>query len=126
MLLVDDEGPIVGALSRVLRGHGFVVRTATTGADALLALSEEVPAVMLLDINLPDLTGWEVLRRMSPTERARVPVIVFSAAAVAPSRLHEFQPAGVLIKPFPFDALQRLLDRFIDPAPTAHHAARGS
>jgi DNA-binding response OmpR family regulator len=109
VLLVDDESPIVLVLSTTLRAHGFEVRVAATAADAILAIAEEVPDVMLLDINLPDLTGWELLRRLSPLDRQRIPVIVFSASPLAPSRVEEFKPAGVLTKPFPVDALLRLL-----------------
>lgn len=109
VLLVDDEPPIAAVLARTLRARGYDVRIADGGRDALYALAESVPDVMLLDINLPDLTGWEVLRRMSPTDRERVPVIVFSASPLAPSRCDEFRPAGVLLKPFPVEALHRLL-----------------
>ncbi|MGE3075847.1 MAG: response regulator [Dehalococcoidia bacterium] len=109
ILLVDDEPPIVTVLATTLRAHGYDVRTATTAQDAMLALTEEIPDVMLLDINLPDLTGWEMLRRLSPIDRQRVPVVVFSASPLAPSRVDEFKPAGVLTKPFPIDALIRLL-----------------
>jgi CheY-like chemotaxis protein len=110
ILVVDDEQPIVSVLSRSLLARGYVVRTAATGSDALLALTEGVPDLMLLDINLPDLTGWEVLRRLAAADRERVPVIVFSASPLAPSRVQEFHPAGVLLKPFPIDALLRLVD----------------
>ena len=120
VLLIDDEEPIADVLSRTLRARGMTVRIERTGMDALLALSEFVPDVMLLDINLPDLTGWEVLRRLSPTDRERVPVIVFSASPLAPSRVREFEPAGVLVKPFPVDALQRLLQEVV----ATHHGAK--
>lgn len=116
ILLVDDELPIVTVLSTTLRAHGHQVRTATTAQDAMLALTEEVPDVMLLDINLPDLTGWELLRRLSPLDRERVPVIVFSASPLAPSRVEAFKPAGVLTKPFPVDALLRLIDEVTNRA----------
>ncbi len=109
ILLVDDETPIVEVLTIALRARGYIVRTASTGYDALLALTEEVPDLILLDINLPDLTGWEVLRRLSPADRERVPVIVFSASPLSPARVAEFHPAGVLQKPFPIDAAQRLI-----------------
>src|SRR5690349_6172050 len=95
VLLVDDEAPIADVLSRNLRAHGYHVRIGMTGKDALLAMSEEVPDVLVLDINLPDLTGWEVLRRMSVTDRERVPVIAFSASPISPLRIKEFCPAGV-------------------------------
>jgi DNA-binding response OmpR family regulator len=113
LLLVDDEAPIVEVLSRALRARGHEVRAAMNGADGLLALTEEVPDVMLLDISLPDITGWELLRRMSRLDRERVPVIVFSASPLAPNRVREFQPAGVLTKPFPMSALSRLVDEVV-------------
>ncbi len=116
VLLVDDEAPIVSVLSTTLRANGYVVRTAASAQDAILALTEAIPSVMLLDINLPDLTGWELLRRLSPLDRARVPVVVFSASPLAPARIDEFKPAGVLVKPFPIDALLRLLSEIVNPA----------
>jgi DNA-binding response OmpR family regulator len=109
ILLVDDEPAIADVLARNLRARGNEVRVAVTGKDALFALTEAVPDVLVIDINLPDLTGWEVLRRLAPRDRDRVPVIVFSASPLAPSRVQEFNPAGVLIKPFPVEALVRLV-----------------
>lgn len=109
VLLVDDEAPIVVVIATTLRAHGYDVRTAASARDAMQAITERVPDVMLLDINLPDLTGWELLRRLSPLDRQRVPVVAFSASPLAASRVEEFRPAGVLTKPFPIDALLRLL-----------------
>lgn len=109
ILVVEDEASIANVLSRTLRAHGHEVRLAATGKGALLAIAEEIPALLLLDINLPDLTGWEVLRRLSAVDRERIPVVVFSASPLAPSRIEEFKPAGVLIKPFPLQALLRLV-----------------
>ena len=114
ILLVDDEPAIVNTLARTLRAKGYAVQAVENGKDALFALAESTPDVMLLDINLPDLTGWEVLRRLSATDRERVAVIVFSASPLAPSRVEEFHPAGVLVKPFPIDALETLLVRVLE------------
>ena len=110
ILIVDDERAIVNVLERSLAAHGYTVHTACGGFEALAALEHLEPDVLLLDINLPDLTGWEVLRRLSPADRERVPVIVFSASPLSPSRVDEFHPAGVLLKPFPMDALIRVVD----------------
>lgn len=110
ILIVDDEPAIATTLERAFSARGYVVRSAPGGREALAALAEAIPDVMLLDINLPDLTGWEVLRRLSPTDRERVPVIVFSASPLAPSRVEEFHPDGVLLKPFPMSALLELLE----------------
>lgn len=127
ILLVDDEPAITEVLSRALRRRGLEVRVETTGNDTLYAITEDVPDVLVLDINLPDLTGWEVLRRLSPRDRERIPVIVFSASPLAPSRVAEFQPAGVLGKPFPVEALVRLiLDVTGTPEPDAPKEGRGA
>jgi DNA-binding response OmpR family regulator len=125
VLLVDDEAPIAEVLSRSLRRRGFAVRVEMTGKDALLALAEEIPDVLVLDINLPDLTGWEVLRRLSTVDRERVPIIVFSASPLSPSRVEEFQPNGVLVKPFPVDALVRLILEVAPPAEVHTNHRRG-
>jgi len=113
VLLVDDEPAIVNTLGRTLRAKGYAVQAVASGKDALFAVAEAVPDVMLLDINLPDLTGWEVLRRLSMRDRERLSVIVFSASPLAPSRVEEFHPDGVLVKPFPIDALERLLEEVL-------------
>ncbi len=110
ILLVDDETSIREVLSMALRGRGYVVRTAATGEDALAAIAEASPAVLLLDINLPDITGWEVLRRAALPDRMQMPVVVLSAAPISRSRIAEFEPTGVLVKPFPMDALLRLIE----------------
>ena len=69
VLLVDDEPAIVNTLGRTLRAKGYVVQPVASGKDALVVVAEAPPDVMLLDINLPDLTGWEVLRcvRIGPS-----------------------------------------------------------
>jgi len=113
VLLVDDEPAIVNTLSRTLRARGYTVQPVARGNDALVAVAEASPDVMLLDINLPDLTGWEVLRRLSPAGRSCMRVIVFSASPLAPGRVEEFRPDGVLVKPFPIEALERLLEEVL-------------
>ena len=64
---------------------------------------------MLLDINLPDRSGWDVLRELRE-HGMQVPTVIVSAVRVSPARLEEFGPVGYLPKPFPLDALLRLVD----------------
>jgi two-component system OmpR family response regulator len=110
VLLVDDEAPIADSLARVLRAKGYDVQVAMTGGQALELISTLSPDVVLLDISLPDITGWEVLRRVR-ARGAHVPVITFSASPLTPERVSEFRPAGVLIKPFSLDAAVRLIEQ---------------
>jgi two-component system KDP operon response regulator KdpE len=77
ILVVDDEPGIVRALSAALHARGHEVHAATTGAEALQAAAADGPAVVILDLGLPDIDGIEVLRRLR--EWSEVPVIVLTA-----------------------------------------------
>jgi DNA-binding response OmpR family regulator len=105
VLLVEDEVALADVLSRNLRARGHDVTTVGTAEASLLAMAQSWPEALVLDINLPDDTGWEVLRRLSAKDRESLNVIVISAAPVSQRRTAEFKPAHVLLKPFPLDAL---------------------
>jgi len=108
VLLVEDEAPLRHVIARNLSSRGLEVREAATVAEALQALTTEVPDLILLDLNLPDRTGWDLLRDMQ-RRSIEVPTIVVSAVRVSQSRLDEFHPMAYLPKPFPLDALLRLV-----------------
>jgi two-component system OmpR family response regulator len=108
ILLVEDEPRLRQTLSRSLTGRNFDVVEAISAAEAIAAVSSNHFDLMLLDINLPDATGWDVLRQMRRDGR-ELPVIVLSAVPPNPARLREFTPFGILYKPFPIDALLRLI-----------------
>lgn len=115
VLLVEDEEPLRHILTRNLERRGYTVTTAGSAAEAIAALQQGTRfAVMLLDVNLPDRTGWDVLRAMSG--HAVPPVIVLTALRPAQSRIITFRPAAVLLKPFPIDALLRLVERVLSQA----------
>jgi DNA-binding response OmpR family regulator len=108
ILLVEDEFRLRRTLVRSLEGRGYSVVEAATAGEAVTAALASSFAVMLLDVNLPDATGWDVLRRLRAAG-CDVPVVVLSAVPPNPTRVREFRPLGVLYKPFPIDALLRLI-----------------
>jgi DNA-binding response OmpR family regulator len=108
VLLVEDEPALRRVIARNLTSRGVEVAEAGTVAEALNTLDAETPDLILLDINLPDRSGWDVLRDLQ-RRRIAVPTIVVSAVRVSQSRLDEFQPMAYLPKPFPIDALVRLV-----------------
>ena len=108
ILLVEDEPRLRQTLARSLAGRDFRVLEATTAAEAIAAMTDHRFDLMLLDINLPDATGWDVLRGL-PRADHQLPVVVMSAVPPNPARLREFRPFGILHKPFPIDALLRLI-----------------
>jgi DNA-binding response OmpR family regulator len=117
VLLVEDEEVLRDILRRNLEARQYRVRTAGTAAEAMAAVATAPPAVMLLDINLPDHSGWDVLRELRARGQ-RVRTVVVSAVQCSPSRLQEFQPDAYLPKPFPLgallDAVKRLSQQAID------------
>jgi PAS domain S-box-containing protein len=83
ILIVDDNAPLRYAVGRTLRQHGFEVLEAATGEEALTAAASEQPDLILLDVNLPDIHGFEVARGLKHDERTRsIPILQISASFV--------------------------------------------
>ena len=78
ILVVDDEENIVEVITMALRFQGFAVEQASTGQDALSAVTRFKPHLMVLDVMLPDMEGFEVARRLG-AQRAGVPIIFLTA-----------------------------------------------
>ncbi len=108
VLLVEDETPLRTIIARnlVQRGHRLIAVDSV--GDAIAAMTTRLPDVVLLDVNLPDGTGWEVLRWLRAV-RHHVAVIVYSAVPPSTKRIAEFRPDAVLTKPFPMDSLIELI-----------------
>jgi two-component system KDP operon response regulator KdpE len=77
LLVVEDEPAMVRTLRTNLRGHGFQVETAENAADAKATYDRRAPDLVVLDLNLPDGDGFEVVRHIR--ERSGTPIIVLSA-----------------------------------------------
>jgi DNA-binding response OmpR family regulator len=119
ILLVEDEAALADVIARNLRARGHDVVISATAEGAVLSMSERWPEALILDVNLPDLTGWDILRRLRPSERESMRVVVMSAAPLSEKRITEFQPLRWLQKPFPIDALVRVLQEEGTPSPSA-------
>lgn len=80
VLVVDDNTDSVMILRSLLEAQGFEVTTATTGAQALAQLERAIPDVVLLDVMMPEMSGFEVLQRIKTTHAtSKVPVIMVTA-----------------------------------------------
>jgi len=108
VLLVEDEPTLRRVIARNLATRGLEVDEAGTAHDAVELATTARPDLLLLDINLPDQTGWDVLRELR-RRGTEVPTIILSAVRVSSKRLDEFHPIAYLPKPFPIDALLRLV-----------------
>lgn len=116
ILIAEDEVRLRQVIARNLSARGHVVREAATATDAVSAVQEERPDLLLLDLNLPDRSGWDVLRELR-LQGIEVPTVVVSAVRAVPSRLAEFHPLAYLPKPFPLEALLRLVAADLVTAP---------
>lgn len=110
VLVVEDERHLRLTLERVLGRLGHEVHVAETGAEARRVLAERTVDVVVLDINLPDETGWSLLRWLRSSLEVAPTVVVVTAGVLAPSRVDTLRPDAVLTKPFPVDALCRLVN----------------
>jgi DNA-binding response OmpR family regulator len=108
VLVVEDEPSLRKIIARNLSARGLEVGEAATSAQAVESACNEKPDLLLLDINLPDKSGWDVMRELR-LRGHEVPTIVVSAVRVSQSRLNEFHPLAYLPKPFPIEALLRLV-----------------
>jgi two-component system KDP operon response regulator KdpE len=109
ILLVDDEIAIQRALGPLLRARGYDVVVAGTGAAALAAFADRAPALIVLDLGLPDVDGVEVCRRIRTT--SQVPIIVLSARGAEPDKVRALDNGAddYVTKPFgPEELLARI------------------
>jgi DNA-binding response OmpR family regulator len=109
ILVVDDEDDILHFLELVLREKGYDVATATGGQEALTKAQIEQPHLILLDIMMPQMDGWEVLKLLRVDEEtAAIPVAMLSARTEAKDRVQGLQEGAIdyICKPF---SLQDLL-----------------
>jgi DNA-binding response OmpR family regulator len=112
VLFVEDDGSLAGIVVRHLRARGHDARAVASAEEALdLVRSGFRPTVVLLDINLPGASGWDLLRSGGLRAAGSPPVYVVSATSVPPARLREFGVAGFLPKPFAVPTLIEIVER---------------
>jgi two-component system OmpR family response regulator len=106
VLVVDDEPNIVEVVKMALRFQGFEVETAATGREALSAVSRFKPHLMVLDVMLPDMEGFEVASRLG-AQRAGVPIIFLTARDATEDKLRGLTGGGddYMTKPFSLEEL---------------------
>lgn len=114
VLIVEDDESLRQIVSRHLRAQGYKVDEAPSAEGATGAIEGGLrPKVVILDLNLPGDTGWDLLRGPSLAAAGSPPVIITSAINVSPKRLAEFGCAGYLPKPFPLDTLVATIERLL-------------
>ena len=127
ILVVDDHQDTRVVLIRLLKMEGYESLGVTCGAEALLFLKGRKPCLVLLDYNMPDMNGLEVLREMKRSPRhADVPVIMFSASSgsVKESALRAGVDAYVVKGSLDWPQLRAEIVRLVGAGPCARGATR--
>jgi len=122
ILVVDDEDDILHFLELVLREKGYEVATASGGHEALTRAQLERPDLVLLDIMMPQMDGWEVLKLLRVDEEtAHIPVAMLSARTEAKDRVQGLQEGAIdyICKPFSLQELVTKIEAIFSQAAAA-------
>lgn len=117
ILLVDDEMAILKTVGKRLQVAGFRVSVSTDGQDALLKVREDPPDLVILDVMLPSLNGFDVCTKLKQDERTKhIPIILFTAKDQEEDYWKGMACGAdaYLTKPFKAGDLQQLVNRLVD------------
>ena len=123
LLIVDDEPNLLRALEALLGAQGFEVTTARSGAEALVKLAQGLPDLIISDIRMPGMSGYELARQLRDSSRtALVPIVFLTAKGEAGDRIEGFR-AGVdayFTKPFMPDELLAVVNNILNRVERTH------
>lgn len=114
VLVVDDEPSIRDAISEILQLDGYSVVTASNGAEALRIVDQGPPSLVLLDMRMPVLNGWDFARVLKERQ-VTLPIVVITAATDARAWAEEINAVDFLAKPFDLVDLLSTVERILPP-----------
>lgn len=128
ILCIEDHPEMIELIRLILGRRGFLVVGAEGGRDGLHAMEEDPPDLVLLDLMMPDMDGWEVYRQIRAHDRLKeIPVIAVTAKAQLIDRILALQVAGMddfVTKPFDSKELIASVERVLGTGPGRGTAQR--
>lgn len=112
ILIVDDDEAILEFMSEALNDEGYEVTTALNGAEGLAVAARLPPDLILLDMRMPVMDGWEFARKYRETPGPHAAIVVITAARDAAASAQQIGAQGYLAKPFSLDALLEIAGRY--------------
>lgn len=115
ILIVDDENLICYALTAALRREDICARSVSCGRDALAEMDHTVYDLCILDINLPDMSGLDIMKTVKKVSPA-TKIIIMTGGVVSPEMLKSIQENANLLLPKPFDLerVKSFVDRLLE------------
>lgn len=113
MLVVEDDADIRDMIRQILELEGYPVQTAADGLDALAQIRRELPGLILLDLMMPAMNGWEFrAAQLEDPRLAAIPVVVLSGDGTVAAKAGSLKAAGFLKKPVELSQLLETVGRF--------------
>lgn len=119
VLVVEDDHDLSTLMEMIVVEAGYEVRRATNGAEGLARVAERMPGLILLDMRMPVMNGWEFARSFRSRYGRAAPIVVITAAENARGRAEEISAESFLEKPFELEDVIVTVARFLGP-PRAH------
>ena len=127
ILVVDDDRPILALMHNVLGMYGFHANVAATGEDALTSARNSRPALILVDRNMPGMTGDQLIAALrAEATLHHVPILVLSGEPLSAAEVTRLRVDGAVLKPFDLAALIAQIRSFVDrpqPSPASEDRA---
>ena len=117
ILVIDDDAALADLVVEVLTDEGYVAYSAPNGADALASIACYPPALILLDMQMSDMSGAELIARQCPGDRAAAPIVLLTASPQDAAPLLVPGAIECLTKPFDIEDLLARVAHFVQPAP---------
>jgi CheY-like chemotaxis protein len=116
VLVVEDDEPLRNVIADVLQEHEFRVVTAANGSDALDQLDTLAPDLMVVDLLMPVMHGWDFIETYpEKTGGKSIPIVVVSVNAALPRSFNRLGVRDVVAKPFAIDQLLEAVDGALEP-----------
>jgi len=119
VLIVDDDLDMIEVIELVLHDAGYTTRSALNGQQALEAVAVEMPGLIVLDMLMPVMNGWQFAQQFRARYGRAVPILVASAAEHIERRRNGLDVTDMLPKPFEVSDLLRLVARHVQLPPPA-------
>ena len=117
VLVIDDDPETVNAVAGTLNDGGFRVRTAAGGREGLLKAAERIPAVVIVDLMMPEIGGAEVCAALRGDPKfSRTRILVVSGADETRALAAEYDADGAIVKPFTPELLVHEVRRLAGPS----------
>ncbi|MBI4396572.1 MAG: response regulator [Elusimicrobia bacterium] len=117
ILVVDDEATIVHLLEVVLQGEGYQIEKAYNGVEALKKIQRDIPDLIILDVNMPELSGWDVLAAVRAGSASRnLPVLMCTNRDLVSDveQAETLGATGYITKPFEIDRMIRKVKQILE------------